>query len=212
MQKGKSDLHQRAQPVFGGRSFAVRLMQDRSQVGTASFAAVQHPEVGTTPIKAAELELSWGSHAGLCQERTMRCAGPARGQQGSGGHLQVFNQVQRVQAPFAKIAKSAGRGRRSPSLDLTGAQDLIFSHLIFSFNIFPEFSISGEKKKILFSCFSLIWDENEMLKYSSAPRRRLAALLLELCARSQAGCVPGLLLVSVSSPCPPDPRSSVGPG
>lgn len=44
-------------------------------------------------------------------------------------------------------AKSAGTGRRSPSLDLTGAQDLIFSHLIFSFNIFPEFSISGEKKK-----------------------------------------------------------------
>lgn len=110
MQKGKSDLHQRAQPVFGGRSFAVRLMQDRSQVGTASFAAVQHPEVGTTPIKAAELELSWGSHAGLCQERTMRCAGPARGQQGSGGHLQVFDQVQRVQAQLNQLQNRLARG------------------------------------------------------------------------------------------------------
>lgn len=85
-------------------------MQDRSQVGTASFAAVQHPEVGTTPIKAAELELAWGSHAGLCQERTMRCAGPARGQQGSGGHLQVFNQVQRVQAQLNQLQNRLAEG------------------------------------------------------------------------------------------------------
>ena len=51
----------------------------------------------------------------------------------------------------------------------------IFSSLIFPFDVFPEHSVSGgKKKKFLFSCFSLIWDENETLKYSYGPRRCLA--------------------------------------
>lgn len=68
-----------------------------------------------------------------------------------------------------------GMGRYTPSLDPTNGKGVIFSHLSFSHLIFFLNFPSVKKKTFLFSCFSLIWDENETLKYSSGPRRCLAS-------------------------------------